>query len=183
MGNWVCCGKNSQSKSYRENGRELSAIESINRAGGGAVDGHEFMLNGAINLNSLNPLSGVSGDQHMNLLRGANMNGNGSSMLTGNLPSISQLDHQLTSQQENLMVSSLSAANGGGGGGNSKVFVALYDYDARTDEDLSFKKGEHLIILNDTQGDWWYARSKSTKLEGYIPSNYVAKLESIEAEA
>ena len=52
----------------------------------------------------------------------------------------------------------------------------------RTDEDLSFKKGEHLEILNDTQGDWWFARSKATKLEGYIPSNYVAKLKSIEAE-
>ena len=63
-----------------------------------------------------------------------------------------------------------------------KIFVALYDYDARTDEDLSFKKGEHLEILNDTQGDWWFARSKATKLEGYIPSNYVAKLKSIEAE-
>ena len=67
-------------------------------------------------------------------------------------------------------------------GHNSKIFVALYDYDARTNEDLSFKKGEHLDILNDTQGDWWFARSKATKLEGYIPSNYVAKLKSIEAE-
>ena len=64
----------------------------------------------------------------------------------------------------------------------TKVFVALYDYDARTDEDLSFKKGEHLEILNDTQGDWWFARSKTTKREGYIASNYVAKLKSIEAE-
>ena len=65
---------------------------------------------------------------------------------------------------------------------NVKIFVALYDYDARTDEDLSFKKGEHLEILNDTQGDWWYARSKTSKLEGYIPSNYVAKLKSLESE-
>ena len=29
----------------------------------------------------------------------------------------------------------------GSGGGMTKTFVALYDYDARTDEDLSFKKG------------------------------------------
>ncbi|XP_017074875.1 tyrosine-protein kinase Src42A isoform X4 [Drosophila eugracilis] len=65
---------------------------------------------------------------------------------------------------------------------NAKIFVALYDYDARTDEDLSFRKGEHLEILNDTQGDWWLARSKKTRSEGYIPSNYVAKLKSIEAE-
>jgi len=63
-----------------------------------------------------------------------------------------------------------------------KLFVALYDYDARTDEDLSFKKGENLEILDDTQGDWWFARSRGTKREGYIPSNYVAPVQSIEAE-
>jgi len=68
-----------------------------------------------------------------------------------------------------------------------KTFVALYDYDARTDEDLSFKKGDLLEILNDTQGDWWYAKAKSSraagaKLEGYIPSNYVARVKSLESE-
>jgi len=61
-------------------------------------------------------------------------------------------------------------------------FVALYDYEARTIEDLSFKKGEIVEIINDTQGDWWYARSRTTKLEGYIPSNYVAKVKSLESE-
>jgi len=63
------------------------------------------------------------------------------------------------------------------------VFVALYDYETRTEEDLGFKKGEHLEILDNKQGDWWFARSKKTRLRGYIPSNYVAKLKSIEAEA
>lgn len=61
-------------------------------------------------------------------------------------------------------------------------FVALYDYEARTIEDLSFKKGEIVEIINDTQGDWWYARSRTTKQEGYIPSNYVAKVKSLESE-
>ncbi|KAL4235907.1 Tyrosine-protein kinase Src42A [Mactra antiquata] len=64
-----------------------------------------------------------------------------------------------------------------------KVFVALYDYDARTAEDLSFRKGEHLELQTDTEGDWWYAKSLTTKLEGYIPSNYVAKLKSLESES
>ncbi|XP_076440816.1 tyrosine-protein kinase Src42A-like isoform X2 [Babylonia areolata] len=64
-----------------------------------------------------------------------------------------------------------------------KIFVALYDYDARTAEDLSFRKGELLEIINDTQGDWWYARSKTTKAEGYIPSNYVASVKSLESES
>ena len=71
-----------------------------------------------------------------------------------------------------------SLAHGSGG----KIFVALYDYEARTDEDLSFRKGENLEILNDTQGDWWYAKSRTTRKEGYIPSNYVAKLKSLESE-
>lgn len=62
------------------------------------------------------------------------------------------------------------------------VFIALFDYQTRTEEDLSFKKGEHLEILDNKQGDWWFARSKKTRLKGYIPSNYVAKLKSIEAE-
>ena len=75
-----------------------------------------------------------------------------------------------------------------GAGGALKMFVALYDYDARTDEDLSFRKGDVLEIINDTQGDWWFARTKSAKpgpgvkLEGYIPSNYVAKVKSLESE-
>jgi len=64
----------------------------------------------------------------------------------------------------------------------TKLYIALYDYEARTDEDLSFKKGHQLEILNDTQGDWWYARSLVSGLEGYIPSNYIAKSKSLESE-
>lgn len=63
------------------------------------------------------------------------------------------------------------------------LFVALFDYEARTDEDLSFKKDELLYILNDMQGDWWYAKSKTTNLSGYIPSNYVAREKSLDAQA
>lgn len=63
-----------------------------------------------------------------------------------------------------------------------KIFVALFDYDTRTDEDLRFQKGDHLEIIDDTQGDWWLAESKATGEKGYIPSNYVARLRSIEAE-
>lgn len=70
----------------------------------------------------------------------------------------------------------------GSSSGCAKLYVALYDYEARTDEDLSFKKGDQLEILNDMQGDWWYARSRGSNQCGYIPSNYVARLKSIEAE-
>jgi len=55
-----------------------------------------------------------------------------------------------------------------------KIVVALYNYDACFEGDLSFSRGEHLEILND-MGDWWLAKSKLTKEEGYIPHNYVVE--------
>ncbi|XP_047674890.1 tyrosine-protein kinase fynb isoform X1 [Tachysurus fulvidraco] len=62
------------------------------------------------------------------------------------------------------------------------LFVALYDYEARAEDDLSFSKGEKFQIINSTEGDWWEARSISTGRSGYIPSNYVAPVDSIQAE-
>lgn len=68
------------------------------------------------------------------------------------------------------------------GGTGVTLFVALYDYEARTEDDLSFRKGERFQILNSTEGDWWEARSLTTGGTGYIPSNYVAPVDSIQAE-
>ena len=66
------------------------------------------------------------------------------------------------------------------------VYVALYDYEARTSEDLSFKKGEKLEVINGNDAvngaDWWQARSLVTNIVGYIPSNYVAPAASLKSE-
>lgn len=62
------------------------------------------------------------------------------------------------------------------------VFIALYDYDARTKEDLSFRKGERLQVIDNTDTDWWLAKSLTTFSEGYIPSNYVAPELSVHAQ-
>lgn len=64
----------------------------------------------------------------------------------------------------------------------TNLFIALYDYDARTAEDLSFQKGESIQVINNQDGDWWQARSLATGQQGYIPSNYVAPQSSIMAE-
>lgn len=85
------------------------------------------------------------------------------------------------SQNQSAHINSTDS-NGNDSGSGYPVFIALYDYETRTEEDLRFKKGEHLEILDNKQGDWWFARSKKTRMKGYIPSNYVAKLKSIEAE-
>ncbi|CAL8311657.1 unnamed protein product [Lota lota] len=65
------------------------------------------------------------------------------------------------------------------------VYVALYDYAARTEDDLSFHTGDTLEALDKSTGDWWIAKALtgvSATKQGYIPSNYVAPVESIESE-
>uniref|UniRef100_A0A914HGE8 Tyrosine-protein kinase n=1 Tax=Globodera rostochiensis TaxID=31243 RepID=A0A914HGE8_GLORO len=74
-----------------------------------------------------------------------------------------------------------AGANAATGSGNN-IFIALFDYNARTDDDLNFKRGEPLEILNDFQGDWWYANSLVSGKCGFIPSNYVARESSIDAQ-
>mmetsp|Transcript_98001 Transcript_98001/g.136130 ORF Transcript_98001/g.136130 Transcript_98001/m.136130 type:complete len:514 (+) Transcript_98001:198-1739(+) len=112
----------------------------------------------------------------------------------------SSQNHNTTSQQSyKHEPSTVSTQNGGGGGRQQRelpapppepsgggdvagLFQALYDYDARTEDDLSFKKGQKLKILNNSDGDWWQAQLFGTSSTGYIPSNYVAPCQSIEAE-
>lgn len=70
------------------------------------------------------------------------------------------------------------------------TFVALFDYQARTEDDLSFQAGDKLKVMDMSQEGWWFAKlllenglaSPGQKLEGYIPANYVAADQSIEAE-
>lgn len=38
------------------------------------------------------------------------------------------------------------------------------------------------LSLSFREGDWWDARSLTTGGSGYIPSNYVAPVDSIQAE-
>ncbi|KAB1255956.1 Tyrosine-protein kinase Blk [Camelus dromedarius] len=59
--------------------------------------------------------------------------------------------------------------------------VALYDYNAVNDRDLQMLKGEKMQILKE-DGDWWLAKSLITGREGYVPSNFVARVETLEVE-
>uniref|UniRef100_A0A671F0J8 Tyrosine-protein kinase n=1 Tax=Rhinolophus ferrumequinum TaxID=59479 RepID=A0A671F0J8_RHIFE len=66
-------------------------------------------------------------------------------------------------------------------GSEDIIVVALYDYEAIHHEDLSFQKGDQMVVLEES-GEWWRARSLATRKEGYIPSNYVARVDSLETE-
>jgi len=65
---------------------------------------------------------------------------------------------------------------------DSKTYVAQHDYAARSSDDLAFKKGDSLIVLSQDDGDWWEAQHAVSGKKGYIPSNYVAKKNTIDAE-
>ncbi|XP_062415451.1 tyrosine-protein kinase SRK2 [Pungitius pungitius] len=64
-------------------------------------------------------------------------------------------------------------------------YVAQYNYSARTEEDLSFHAGDTLEAIDKSHGDWWLAKALTgvfASRQGYIPANYVAPVESIDAE-
>ncbi|KAJ8378778.1 hypothetical protein AAFF_G00235950 [Aldrovandia affinis] len=49
------------------------------------------------------------------------------------------------------------------------------------DDDLQFDKGDKLEIIQEN-GNWWLAKSLVTGEEGYIPSTYVTRVDSMETE-
>jgi len=58
------------------------------------------------------------------------------------------------------------------------VVVAVYAFTAIEAGDLSLVKGEQYIVLDDSQDHWWQVEN-STGEVGFIPSNYVKKLDDI----
>uniref|UniRef100_H3A142 Tyrosine-protein kinase n=2 Tax=Latimeria chalumnae TaxID=7897 RepID=H3A142_LATCH len=64
---------------------------------------------------------------------------------------------------------------------DGNIYVALYDYFPVNNKDLELRKGEKVRVLAD-KGDWWMAQSLSSEARGYVPSNFVAKVNTLEVE-
>ncbi|XP_042606696.1 LOW QUALITY PROTEIN: tyrosine-protein kinase TXK [Cyprinus carpio] len=58
--------------------------------------------------------------------------------------------------------------------------VALYDFTARESSDLTLHHGETYILLHKQHQLWWRAKDKHGN-KGFIPSNYVTEIGTIEA--
>ena len=68
-------------------------------------------------------------------------------------------------------------------GSQYPLYRGKYDFYLEEDDKyLSFKKGDLMYMLNMVEEDWWFARSKQTGQEGYVPNNYVAECNSLDAE-
>ncbi|KAG9347080.1 hypothetical protein JZ751_006007 [Albula glossodonta] len=58
--------------------------------------------------------------------------------------------------------------------------IAMYDFTATEDTDLTLKQGEEYTILHKQDQLWWRAEDKHGN-KGFIPSNYVTEKDKIEA--
>lgn len=58
---------------------------------------------------------------------------------------------------------------------NLEYVRTLYDFPGNDAEDLPFKKGEILVIIEKPEEQWWSARNKDGRI-GMIPVPYVEKL-------
>lgn len=63
-----------------------------------------------------------------------------------------------------------------------RIVVALYNYNAREETDVSFVKGDRMEVLDDTESDWWRVVHLKTRQEGLIPWNFVAEDRSVNSE-
>ncbi|XP_053744261.1 tyrosine-protein kinase Blk [Synchiropus splendidus] len=66
-------------------------------------------------------------------------------------------------------------------GDDEGVFVAQCDFKSTNSRELSFKKGERFKVLHE-DGEWSLARGLAEGREGFIPSNYVVRANTLEEE-
>ncbi|KAK2110355.1 hypothetical protein P7K49_010101 [Saguinus oedipus] len=64
-------------------------------------------------------------------------------------------------------------------------YVGLWDFKARTDEELSFQAGD-IFHVTRKEEQWWWAtlldKAGGAVAQGYVPHNYLAEKETVESE-
>lgn len=55
---------------------------------------------------------------------------------------------------------------------------AMYNFNAKDPEDLTFRKGDMLNVLSQHEPQWWRAQSQKTLQIGCVPINYIGRLDA-----
>lgn len=65
------------------------------------------------------------------------------------------------------------------------IYTAIWDFESRHADELSFREGDLFSVIS-RSGDWWSARRIDTCGRvlgtGNVPSNYMARAESLETQ-
>lgn len=64
-----------------------------------------------------------------------------------------------------------------------QIYVALFDYEARSNSDITFKKGDLMEVLPQTEArDWLMVKHLISKKRGLVPASFVAIKDSMQAQ-
>lgn len=59
-------------------------------------------------------------------------------------------------------------------------YIALFDYEQATTDDMTIRKNDPLIVINKSHPDWWLAKNLRTKQTGYVPYNYITSIDDLQ---
>lgn len=59
-------------------------------------------------------------------------------------------------------------------------YIALFDYESATKDDMTIKKNDQLIVIDKSHPDWWLAKNLRTKDTGYVPYNYITSIDDLQ---
>lgn len=63
------------------------------------------------------------------------------------------------------------------------IYIALFDYEARSTSDISFRKGDLMEVLPPTEErDWLMVKHLISKKRGLVPTAFVAVKGSMKAQ-
>jgi hypothetical protein len=115
-------------------------------------------------------LSGIGSNSSKQLLNGHHNSSNGmnglasSSLINANNVNGTNTNSLINQQQQ------LDKPN----------YIALFDYESATKDDMTIKKNDQLIVIDKSHPDWWLAKNLRTKDTGYVPYNYITSIDDLQ---